>query len=188
MAESEDQSPQVEEVDDDESKLAYKPPAEKTIEEILEQDKDDESLIKYKQTLLGGTAKENVFCKFMSSPLTRHNYMFTYVSQFKKHELFVKEGVKYKLKITFNVQRQIVSGLRLVNKVSRGPASSKETYMVGSYAPRKEAYEYVSAEEEFPKGMLGRGDYKVKSAFTDDDKKSILDWEWSFQIKKDWKS
>jgi Rho GDP-dissociation inhibitor len=66
--------------------------------------------------------------------------------------------------------------------------TAKETYMVGSYAPRKEAYEYVSAEEEFPKGMLGRGDYKVKSAFTDDDKKSILDWEWSFQIKKDWKS
>jgi Rho GDP-dissociation inhibitor len=75
MAESEDQSPQVEEVDDDESKLAYKPPAEKTIEEILEQDKDDESLIKYKQTLLGGTAKENVFCKLISTPLHRHTCM-----------------------------------------------------------------------------------------------------------------
>jgi hypothetical protein len=50
------------------------------------------------------------------------------VSQLKNMNFFVKEGVKYKLKITFNVQRQIVSGLRLVNKVSRGPASCK--YMI----------------------------------------------------------
>lgn len=60
--------------------------------------------------------------------------------------------------------------------------------MVGSYAPRKETHEFTSVEEEFPKGMMNRGDYKVKSQFTDDDKKPILEWQWSFQIKKDWKS
>jgi Rho GDP-dissociation inhibitor len=31
----------------------YKPPPEKTIEQILEADKEDESLKKYKETLLG---------------------------------------------------------------------------------------------------------------------------------------
>lgn len=31
----------------------YKPPPEKTIEQILEADKEDESLRKYKETLLG---------------------------------------------------------------------------------------------------------------------------------------
>lgn len=31
----------------------YKPPPEKTIEQILEADKEDESLQKYKETLLG---------------------------------------------------------------------------------------------------------------------------------------
>lgn len=35
----------------------YKPPPEKTIEEILETDKEDESLRKYKEALLG-EAKE----------------------------------------------------------------------------------------------------------------------------------
>lgn len=35
----------------------YKPPPEKTIEEILDADKEDESLRKYKETLLG-EAKE----------------------------------------------------------------------------------------------------------------------------------
>lgn len=32
---------------------SYKPPPEKTIEQIIEADKDDESLRKYKEALLG---------------------------------------------------------------------------------------------------------------------------------------
>ena len=39
-----------------------------------------------------------------------------------------------------------------------------------------------------PSGLLARGLYHVKSKFTDDDKNNLLDWEWSFQIKKDWNS
>lgn len=34
----------------------YKPPPQKTIEEILEADKEDESLRRYKEALLGGAA------------------------------------------------------------------------------------------------------------------------------------
>jgi Rho GDP-dissociation inhibitor len=34
----------------------YKPPPQKTIEEILQADKDDESLRRYKEALLGGAA------------------------------------------------------------------------------------------------------------------------------------
>lgn len=41
-------------VDDDlENDTNYKPPPEKTIEQIMEADKEDESLRKYKETLLG---------------------------------------------------------------------------------------------------------------------------------------
>lgn len=36
-----------------ERSLNYNPPAQKSLEEIQELDKDDESLLKYKQTLLG---------------------------------------------------------------------------------------------------------------------------------------
>lgn len=44
----------VDSVDDElEVESTYKPPPEKTIEEILEADKEDESLRKYKETLLG---------------------------------------------------------------------------------------------------------------------------------------
>ena len=58
--------------------------------------------------------------------------------------------------------------------------------MVGSYGPKAEAQEYLSPFEDAPKGMIARGHYVVKSKFTDDDKNTILEWEWAFDIKKDW--
>lgn len=64
----------------------------------------------------------------------------------------------------------------------------KTDYMVGSYGPRpNEEYEYLTAMEESPKGMLARGTYNIKSKFTDDDKNDHLSWEWSLVIKKEWK-
>lgn len=42
-----------EEEEEDEIKTSYKPPPEKTIEEILAADQEDESLRKYKEALLG---------------------------------------------------------------------------------------------------------------------------------------
>ena len=60
--------------------------------------------------------------------------------------------------------------------------------MVGSYGPKTAAHEFNAKKEEAPKGMLSRGHYKVKSKFTDDDKNTILAWEWSFDICKDWKT
>lgn len=63
----------------------------------------------------------------------------------------------------------------------------KTEYMVGSYGPRAEEYEFLTPMEEAPKGMLARGSYNIKSKFTDDDKTDHLSWEWNLTIKKDWK-
>lgn len=41
-------------------------------------------------------------------------------------------------------------------------------------------------EEEAPSGMLARGHYNTVSSFVDDDKKKHLEFEWSFDIAKDW--
>lgn len=40
-------------IEEEERNLNYTPPAQKSLEEIQELDKDDQSLLKYKQTLLG---------------------------------------------------------------------------------------------------------------------------------------
>jgi len=42
------------------------------------------------------------------------------------------------------------------------------------------------AEEEAPSGMLLRGHYTAQSSFVDDDKKTHLQFDWSFDISKDW--
>lgn len=62
----------------------------------------------------------------------------------------------------------------------------KATFMVGSYGPRPEEYEFLTPVEEAPKGMLARGTYHNKSFFTDDDKHDHLTWEWNLSIKKEW--
>ena len=65
-------------------------------------------------------------------------------------------------------------------------AVAKQNYMVGSYGPKADPHSYVTPVDEAPKGMLARGSYKVKSKFLDDDKNVHLEWDWSFDIKKDW--
>ena len=62
----------------------------------------------------------------------------------------------------------------------------KSDYMVGSYGPRSSEYDFLTTLEEAPKGLLARGNYCIKSRFTDDDKQDLLSWEWNLNIKKDW--
>ncbi len=66
------------------------------------------------------------------------------------------------------------------------PAVDKVSYMVGSYGPKAEQHEFLCPADEAPKGMISRGHYQVKSHFIDDDKNICLQWEWNFDIKKDW--
>lgn len=53
MTEKEPEVHVEEDEDELDSKLNYKPPPQKTLQELQELDKDDESLAKYKKTLLG---------------------------------------------------------------------------------------------------------------------------------------
>ena len=63
----------------------------------------------------------------------------------------------------------------------------KMAHMVGSYPPKMEIQSYKTPSEDAPAGVMARGSYTVHSLFTDDDKNEHLKWEWSFEIKKDWK-
>lgn len=60
MAEQEPTTEQLAELaasnEEAENPVNYKPPAQKSLQEIQELDKDDESLRKYKETLLGNTS------------------------------------------------------------------------------------------------------------------------------------
>ncbi|KAK7930758.1 hypothetical protein WMY93_007153 [Mugilogobius chulae] len=108
---------------DEPESVNYKPPAQKTVQEIHELDKDDESLRKYKETLLG-----------------------------RDRRLY---------------RRQV--GLH-----------------GGQLRTSENEYDFLTKIDETPKGVLARGNYNIKSKFTDDDKHDHLSWEWNLVIKKDW--
>nr|XP_046186092.1 rho GDP-dissociation inhibitor 1-like isoform X1 [Oncorhynchus gorbuscha]XP_046186093.1 rho GDP-dissociation inhibitor 1-like isoform X1 [Oncorhynchus gorbuscha]XP_046186094.1 rho GDP-dissociation inhibitor 1-like isoform X1 [Oncorhynchus gorbuscha] len=178
----------------------YKPPAQKSLQEIQELDKDDESLRKYKEALLGNAAAAAVdpnapnvqvtrltlMCETAPLPLTLD--LQGDLESFKKQSFVLKEGVEYKIKISFKVNKEIVSGLKYAQQTYRkGVKVDKSDYMVGSYGPRPAEYEFLTPLEEAPKGMLARGTYNIKSKFTDDDKHDHLSWEWNLNIKKEWK-
>ncbi|XP_077043268.1 rho GDP-dissociation inhibitor 3 isoform X1 [Agelaius phoeniceus] len=99
----------------------------------------------------------------------------------------LKEGVDYRVKVSFKVNREIVCGLRCLHLTyRRGRPVDRDVFMVGSYAPRAEEYEVVTPAEEAPRGWLARGSYRVRSLVTDDDKTEHLCWEWGLCIKKAW--
>lgn len=177
----------------------YKAPAVKSIDEIASMDADDESLVKYKETLLAGVdpaaapkddPRRVVVQKMTFVSEGRSDIEFDLtgdLTKLKDKTITVKEGVEFRLRIVFKVQHEIVSGLRYHHAVSRkGISVDKQSYMVGSYGPKADSHEYLCPVDEAPKGMMTRGHYKVKSKFIDDDKNVHLSWEWSMDIKKDW--
>lgn len=186
---------------EDSESVNYKPPAQKSLQEIQELDKDDESLRKYKEALLGTcnvivaadpdvanvqVTRLTLMCETAPAPLTLD--LQGDLESYKKQSFVLKEGVEYRIKISFKVNRDIVSGLKYVQQTYRkGVKIDKSDYMVGSYGPRPSEYEFLTPLEEAPKGLLARGTYNIKSKFTDDDKHDHLSWEWNLNIKKEWK-
>lgn len=188
----------AENVEEDNS-VNYKPPAQISIQELQELDQDDESLRKYKETLLGTKTtiladpslpnvqvmRLTLVCDTASKPLSID--LTKNLETYKKDPFVLKEGVEYRIKISFKVNRDIVSGLKYVQNIQRkGIKLDNAVYMVGSYGPRQNEYDFLTPLEEAPKGLLTRGIYTVKSQFTDDDKHDHLSWEWGLSIKKDW--
>lgn len=176
----------------------YKPPAQKTLNEILTQDAEDESLVKYKEALLGGAGDvapaddprriivEKLALLVEGRPDMELDLTGD-ITTLKKQNFVLKEGTQYRIKIYFKVHHEIVTGLKYVQgSYRKGIKVDKTSFMVGSYGPKVELQSYTTPPEEAPSGMIARGSYNVKSLFTDDDKNEHLKWEWTLDIKKDW--
>lgn len=178
----------------------YRPPARRLLSQIVDADKDDESLEKYKRDLLGdfsavivvdGANPNNVIIRKMELLTIEKKDLCIDLTASKDEidqiNFTLKEGVSYRIRISFHIQREIVTGLKYVHAVKKmGVKVENETYMCGSYAPKTEIQEFMTPKEEMPSGIMARGKYKVISLFTDDDKNEHLKWEWGFEIKDDW--
>ncbi|XP_071721585.1 rho GDP-dissociation inhibitor 1-like [Rutidosis leptorrhynchoides] len=162
----------------------------------LEKDKDDESLRRWKEKLLGCVesdlnGQKDPEVKFHSIGIISKDLGEITISLPLKESqsgrpLFtLKEGVQYRLKPTFTVLHNIVSGLTCINTAWKGGVQVDQIKgMLGTFAPQKEAYVELLDEETAPSGIFARGIYTAKLRFEDDDKRCHLELDFSFEIKK----
>jgi len=184
----------------------YKVGKKVALDELLAADKDDESLRKYKASLLGNidqSVKDDprrVVVKEMRVAFESRpggDIVYTLDSPedliaMKNTPFTLKEGCNYKITISFKIQHDIVSGLKYVNSAYRkGIRVAKEEQMLGSFGPQAAPHQVTFPRhgwEEAPSGLLARGSYTAKSQFVDDDNELHLEYEYAFSIKKDWNS
>ncbi|TPX39598.1 hypothetical protein SeMB42_g06313 [Synchytrium endobioticum] len=185
------------------STTGYKVGEKKTLEELQKMDEADESLKKWKESLgikAGATQDSNmtndprkVIIISLALEVKDRTDVVVDISTperlaaLKSKPLTIKEGVEYRLKIKFKVQHDVISGLKYLHSVKRmGMRVDKAEEMLGSYGPAPEPYEKKFLWDEAPSGMMARAHYTVKSKFIDDDNTTHLEFDWAFDIKKDW--
>ncbi|GAA0139613.1 G-protein modulator [Lithospermum erythrorhizon] len=183
---------------EDEEELAIQLGPKVSIKEHLEKDKDDESLRKWKEQLLGNVDADAVNetkepdVKILSLTITssgRPDIVLSIPESGNPKGLWftLKEGSKYHLKFSIKVSNDIVCGLKYTNTVWKAGLkvdSSKE--MLGTFSPQGEPYLHEMPEETTPSGMFARGSYSARSKFLDDDNKCYLEINYTFDIQKQW--
>ncbi|XP_056262098.1 rho GDP-dissociation inhibitor 1 isoform X1 [Pseudoliparis swirei] len=113
-----------------ESSVNYKPPAQKSLQEIQQLDEEDESLRKYKEALLGKVAtvadpsapnvevtRMTLVCETAPQPLVLD--LKGDLDNLRKNPFVLKEGIEYRIKINFKVNKDIVSGLKYTQQTFR---------------------------------------------------------------------
>ncbi|CAG8664969.1 13794_t:CDS:2 [Dentiscutata erythropus] len=178
----------------------YKVGEKKTLDEYATMDSTDESLNRWKASLgLAGKAAGSqvdgpkvIILHLALEVPGREDVILDLSSRealenVKNTPFVIKEGVEYQMKVKFRIQHEVVCGLKYIQVVKRkGIKVDKTEEMIGSYGPNDEPYEKKFMVEEAPSGMFARGHYEAKSKFIDDDGFTHCEWNWSFDIKKDW--
>ncbi|KAK9137803.1 hypothetical protein Sjap_008397 [Stephania japonica] len=191
----------VEDDDDreDESGVKFVPGPLLPLKEQIDKDKDDESLKRWKEKLLGCVEGDisGLHCQ-MEPEVKFHSISIISddcgeivtplpVDETRRNRpLFtLKEGSDYQLRLTFTVKHNIVSGLTYSNTVWKGGLQvDRSKGMLGTFAPQQEPYTHTLDEDTTPSGVLVRGVYSAKLKFEDDDKRCHLELDYSFEIKK----
>ncbi|XP_077229532.1 rho GDP-dissociation inhibitor 1-like isoform X2 [Tasmannia lanceolata] len=188
---------EVEDEDEDDGVFGFVPGPLVPLKQQLEKDKEDESLRRWKERLLG--CIDGDFNGQMQPEVTFHSIGIIVedraeittplpINENQSHVLFtLKEGSRYRLKLTFCVQHNIISGFTYSNTVWKGRLQVDQSKgMLGTFAPQQDPYVHTLEEETTPSGVLARGIYSAKLKFVDDDKRCHLELNYSFKIKKHW--
>ncbi|KAL6839987.1 hypothetical protein ACP4OV_029797 [Aristida adscensionis] len=168
------------------------------LKEQLELDKDDESLRRWKEQLLGQVDTEQlgetaepevkVLNLTILSPGRPDLVLpIPFKADEKGYAFALKDGSPYSFRFSFIVSNNIVSGLKYTNTVWKtGVRVENQKMMLGTFSPQPEPYIYEGEEETTPAGMFARGSYSAKLKFVDDDGKCYLEMSYYFEIRKEW--
>ncbi|KAJ2324120.1 rho GDP dissociation inhibitor, partial [Coemansia sp. RSA 2673] len=86
------------------------------------------------------------------------------IEELSKRTVVIKEGADYTFKIEFVVQREVVSGLKFLQRLKRSLVTVERTEdMCGSFGPKYETQEIRFPAAVAPSGMMARGTYNIKS-------------------------
>ncbi|XP_039067652.1 rho GDP-dissociation inhibitor 1-like [Hibiscus syriacus] len=157
-----------------------------SLKEQLEKDKDDESLRKWKEKLLGsvdmsavGETEEpevkieslSIMCRGRADIVLP----IPFASKPKSSLFVLREGSRYRLKFSFTVSDNVVSGLKYTNTVWKSGVRVEKTKVVlGTFSPQKEPYTCELEGEATPSGFFARGSYSARTKFVDDDDKAYF--------------
>ncbi|PUZ66831.1 hypothetical protein GQ55_3G371400 [Panicum hallii var. hallii] len=168
------------------------------LKEQLELDKDDESLRRWKEQLLGQVDTEQLGetaepeVKVMNLTILSPGrpdlvLPIPFQADEKGYAFALKDGSPYSFRFSFIVSNNIVSGLKYTNIVWKtGVRVENQKMMLGTFSPQLEPYVYEGEEETTPAGIFARGSYSAKLKFVDDDSKCYLEMSYYFEIRKEW--
>lgn len=79
------------------------------------------------------------------------------------------------------------SGLKFSTTITKfGVAVDKTEEMIGSFACGEKLIKYRMPEESAPSGMMMRTSFSAQGKLQDDDDKVHAQWNYAFEIKKNW--
>lgn len=171
----------------------------KTIEELMSADSSDAALAQYKARLLGGASSTTA--KFPNDPRQivfdhvdliadgrKPIVLDIYDTTLKSRPFTLKEGSAFHLVLHFYVQHDLVSGLKFSTAIHKfGVTVDRSEEMVGSFAPSGEkVITFRLPEETAPSGFVMRGSYTAEGKLIDDDGRVHAQWDYAFEIKKQW--
>ncbi|XP_078182688.1 rho GDP-dissociation inhibitor 1-like [Carex rostrata] len=183
-----------EEIESEDEEHEFVPGPLLSLKDELEKDKDDESLRRWKEELLGCVEEivgdmetEVIFHSIgiISDGCTENTTTLPITENQSRMLFSLKEGSQYRLKLKFSVKHNLVCGLNYVNTVwKKGIRVDQSRGMLGTFAPQRDPYEHLLEEETTPSGTLSRGLYTAKLKFEDDDKRNHLELDYCFEIRK----